>query len=503
MKYDISTTAPEGQRTGCLVLGVPGGRRELYAAAARADDKSGGWIRWLARESGDLPERIGSTALTHEVPGIRAERVLLVRCGQQERMSRREFRRVSRAAAAALQDIGGANIRNGLPLLEVEDADARWKACQTVLAAEEAGYRFDRFRRRPPAQRSGARRATRNMTLVVSGRGARRGAERGIREGGAVARGMSFAKDLANQPANICTPIYLAQQAGRLQKDFKNIKVKSLGLEALKRLGMNALLAVARGSHQPPRLILVEYEGAPDRRERPIVLVGKGVTFDTGGISLKPAAAMDEMKFDMCGAAGVLGTIAAAAELQLPLRVVGVVPATETMPGGNASRPGDIVASMSGQTVEILNTDAEGRLILCDALTYSERFRPDTVIDLATLTGACVIALGKHATGLLSNHNPLARELLAAGEAIEDRAWQLPLWDEYQEQLHSSFADMGNIGGREAGTITAACFLSRFAKKFRWAHLDIAGTAWLGGKEKKATGRPVPLLTQYLLARCS
>jgi len=268
----------------------------------------------------------------------------------------------------------------------------------------------------------------------------------------------------------------------------------------MKKLGMNTLLSVAQGSHEPPKLITLEYSGAR-RSGKPIVLVGKGITFDTGGISIKPAQAMDEMKFDMCGAASVLGTICAAAELELPVDVVGVIPSTENMPGGGASKPGDIITSMSGQTVEILNTDAEGRLILCDALTYAERFNPSVVIDIATLTGSCVIALGNHATGLLSNYQPLARDLLSAGETSGDRAWQLPLWEDYQKQLDSPFADLANVGGREGGTITAACFLSRFAKKFHWAHLDIAGTAWTGGKNKGATGRPVPLLVQYLLER--
>jgi leucyl aminopeptidase len=264
------------------------------------------------------------------------------------------------------------------------------------------------------------------------------------------------------------------------------------------KLGMNTLLSVARGSVEPAKLITLEYKGAK-KDAKPIVLVGKGVTFDTGGISIKPAPAMDEMKYDMCGAASVMGTLLAVAEMELPINVVGVIPTTENMPDGKATKPGDIIKSMSGQTVEILNTDAEGRLILCDALTYSERFHPQAVIDIATLTGACVIALGNHASGLLSNHNPLARDLLNAGETSGDRAWQLPLWEEYNKQLNSPFADMANIGGREAGTITAACFLSRFTEKFHWAHLDIAGTAWITGKNKGATGRPVPLLTQYLL----
>jgi leucyl aminopeptidase len=265
---------------------------------------------------------------------------------------------------------------------------------------------------------------------------------------------------------------------------------------------MGALLSVARGSRQPAKLIVMEYRGGA-KNQKPIVLVGKGVTFDSGGISLKPGEAMDEMKYDMCGAASVIGTMSACAELQLGLNMVGIVPATENLPDGQATKPGDIVTSMSGQTIEILNTDAEGRLILCDALTYAGQFDPDVVIDVATLTGACIIALGHHPAGLLGNHNPLINDLLNAGKTSGDRCWELPLWDDYQEQLDSNFADMANIGGREAGTITAACFLSRFTRDYDWAHLDIAGVAWKSGKEKGATGRPVPLLTRYLLDRCN
>jgi len=266
----------------------------------------------------------------------------------------------------------------------------------------------------------------------------------------------------------------------------------------MEKLGMGALLSVAKGSRQPPYLIVMEYKGGP-RNAKPVALVGKGLTFDAGGISIKPAAAMDEMKYDMCGGASVFGTLKAAAELKLPINVVGVVPTSENLPDGAANKPGDIVTSMSGQTIEILNTDAEGRLILCDALTYVERFEPTAVVDIATLTGACVIALGGQASGLLGNNETLVQRLLDSGKAAGDRAWQLPLWDEYQEQLKSNFADMANIGGREAGTITAACFLSRYTKEYHWAHLDIAGTAWKGGGEKGSTGRPVPLLTRFLI----
>jgi leucyl aminopeptidase len=325
-------------------------------------------------------------------------------------------------------------------------------------------------------------------------------AELAVRHGTAIAAGVALARELGNLPGNLCTPTYLAEQALALGERYERLQAQVLEESDMEALKMGALLSVSRGSRQPAKLILMHYHGSePDRK--PVVLVGKGLTFDTGGISIKPAADMDEMKFDMCGGASVFGAVLAACELNLPINLVGVVPASENMPGGDANKPGDIVTSMSGQTIEILNTDAEGRLILCDALTYSERFHPELVIDLATLTGACVIALGKHASGLFSADDRLAEEILMAGQAAGDRAWRMPLWDDYQPQLDSNFADMANVGGREAGAVTAACFLSRFTKAYRWAHLDIAGTAWVTGKEKGATGRPVPLLAQYLLDR--
>ena len=317
----------------------------------------------------------------------------------------------------------------------------------------------------------------------------------------ALSAGVSFAKDLGNLPPNVCTPTYLAEQALGMVKTH-GLNVEVLEREEMKRLGMGSFLGVAQGSAQPPKLIVLQHlKGKKD--QKPVVLVGKGITFDTGGISLKPGAEMDEMKYDMCGAASVLGTFKAIAEMDLPLNVVGVIPACENMPDADAIRPGDVLTSMSGQTIEVLNTDAEGRLILCDALTYAEKFEPSTVIDIATLTGACVIALGHHASGLFSNQDRLAKEILAAGEESLDRAWHMPLWEEYQPQLDSNFADIANIGGRAGGSITAACFLSRFTKKYHWAHLDIAGTAWKSGKEKGSTGRPVPLLTQFLKHRAA
>jgi leucyl aminopeptidase len=338
----------------------------------------------------------------------------------------------------------------------------------------------------------------RTLTLAVGDRADVRKAEAGRTQGAAIAEGMALTKDLGNLPPNVCTPAYLAEQARELAKRYR-MKVHVLDRADMEKLGMGSLLSVAQGSRQPPKFIVLEHRGG--KSTKPVVLVGKGVTFDTGGISIKPAAEMDEMKFDMSGAGSVLGTMKAVGELDLALNVVGLIPATENMPGGQATRPGDIVKSMSGQTVEILNTDAEGRLILCDALTYAERYEPAAVIDIATLTGACVIALGHVASGLFSNDDALANEILAAADAAHDRAWRMPLWDDYQEQLKSNFADFANIGGRPAGSVTAACFLARFARKYKWAHLDIAGVAWRSGKEKGATARPVPLLVQFLLGR--
>jgi leucyl aminopeptidase len=364
-----------------------------------------------------------------------------------------------------------------------------------VLVAMESVYRFDRLK----SKQEEVRRPLRKLTLSVQRRNEITSCEEAARHGQAIAQGMSLAKDLGNLPGNICTPSYLAEQAKGLSKTY-GIKVEVLEQAELEKLGMGSFLSVAKGSRQPPKLIVLHHTGG-NKKDKPVVLVGKGITFDAGGISLKPAAEMDEMKYDMSGAASVLGTFKALAQIQLPVNVIGIIPTCENLPDGNANKPGDIVTSMSGQTIEVLNTDAEGRLILCDALTYAERFEPEAVVDIATLTGACVIALGHHASGLFSNSDTLARELQHAGEEAWDRAWHMPMWEDYQEQLKSNFADIANIGGRAGGSITAACFLSRFAKKFDWAHLDIAGTAWKSGAEKGSTGRPVPLLVHWLAKR--
>ncbi|MDQ3186970.1 MAG: leucyl aminopeptidase [Pseudomonadota bacterium] len=496
MKFSIKSGNPEKQRGACVVVGVfeP---RKLTDAALAMDKISNGYISGIL-QSGDMEGKAGSTLVLHNVPNVLCERVLLVGLGEEREFGDKGYCESVRAAFKALHETGAEDATLFLIEVQVEKRDAAWKVSQSVIVAMESIYRFDRLKSKAEGIKPRLRKVTLGMIHTMS-RAELTGSEHALQQALAIADGMNLAKDLGNLAPNICTPTYLAEQAVGIAKTYK-LKVTILEQKDMEKLGMGSLLAVARGSHQSAKLIALEYWGRA-KKERPVVLVGKGVTFDTGGISLKPAAEMDEMKYDMCGAASVLGTITAIARMRLPINVVGIIPTTENMPGGNATKPGDVVTSMSGQTIEILNTDAEGRLILCDALTYAERYDPDTVIDIATLTGACVIALGHVATGLLSNDEELAEELMLASSQAADRAWRLPLWDDYQEQLKSNFADMANIGGRAAGTITAACFLSRFTRKYRWAHLDIAGTAWKSGKEKGATGRPVPLLTQFLVGR--
>ncbi|HEY6895977.1 MAG TPA: leucyl aminopeptidase [Rhodocyclaceae bacterium] len=493
MEFSIKSGSPEKQRTACAVVGVFENRK-LSASAASIDKATGKFITTLLQR-GDMEGKAGSTLLLHNLPGIAAERVLLVGLGKEKEFRDKEYREAVAAAVRALSATGALDATIYLTELAVKKRDLAWCVRQAVIVALEVLYRFDQLK----SIKDEERRALCKLTFSIAGRADSAAAETALGEGYAIAEGQKLMKDLANLPGNYCTPTYLAEQAVALGKEHK-LQVEVLDKADMQKLGMNTLLAVAQGSEQPPKFIVFKYNGGA-KSAKPIVLVGKGVTFDSGGISLKPGAEMDEMKFDMCGAASVFGTLKAVAMMGLPLNVVGLIAACENMPGSRATKPGDVVRSMSGQTIEILNTDAEGRLILCDALTYVERFEPAAVIDVATLTGACVIALGHVATGVLANDDSLARELLHAGEEAHDRAWQLPLWDDYQEQLKSPFADMANIGGRPAGTITAACFLSRFAKKYDWAHLDIAGTAWKSGSDKGSTGRPVPLLAHFLLKR--
>ena len=493
MEFSIKSGSPEKQRSACIVVGVFEARK-LTLAAEILDKSSDGYISAIVRR-GDMDGKAGSTLLLQNVPGTLSERVLLVGLGKEKDFREKDFLAAIRTTVKALNDTGAFDASIFLTEIAVKKRGIDWRVRQATIAVLDATYKFDQFK----SKKDELRRPLRKLTFAVTRRNELVLAEQALAQGVAIAEGMALTKTLGNLPANICHPTYLAEQAQAIATEF-NLGCEILERADMEKLGMHSLLSVSQGSRQPPKLIVLTYKGTK-ASEKPIVLVGKGVTFDTGGISLKPGAEMDEMKYDMCGAASVLGTMHAVARMALPINLTVIVPATENMPDGMATRPGDIVTSMSGQTIEILNTDAEGRLILCDALTYAERFEPDTVIDVATLTGACVVALGHIATGLFSNKDALARELLDAGDESYDRAWHMPLWDDYQELLKSPFADMGNIGGRWGGSITAACFLSRFTKKYEWAHLDIAGTAWKSGADKGATGRPVPLLTHYLMQR--
>jgi leucyl aminopeptidase len=492
MEFSTKSAMPEKQPAACVAAGVFESRK-LSGAADALDKAAHGQIRELLR-SGDMQGKMGSTRLLYGVRGVAAERVLLVGLGREKEFGEKQYRDCARAALAAIQETGARDACLYFAELQVPGRDAAWKASQLVLAAADVAYRFDRMK-----SKKGEDRPLVHVSISAASKRDAAALEHGMREGRAIAAGTALARDLGNLPANVCTPTYLAEASMKLGREWK-LAVEVLERKDMEKLGMGSLLSVTKGSHEPPKFVILRYSGG-GKKDSPVVLVGKGITFDTGGISIKPSAEMDEMKFDMCGAASVLGTLRAAAELGLKLNVVGLVPTCENMPGGAATKPGDIVTSMSGQTIEILNTDAEGRLILADALSYAERFEPQAVVDIATLTGACVVALGHVCSGLFSNKDNLAHELQAAGAESRDRVWRLPLWEDYQEQLKSNFADFANIGGRAAGSVTAACFLSRFARKYDWAHLDIAGTAWKSGKKKGATGRPVPLLTTFLINR--
>ncbi len=493
MDFIVKSARPETLKTATLVIPVGEGRT-LGETAQQIDSASGGAISALLKR-GDLAGKLGQTLLARDLPNLKAERVLLVGTGKDSELSDRQLRKVIAAVYGVLKGLAGSDALLALQDLRVKDRDAYGKTRLMVESLADGGYQFDRFK----SQKADAS-ALKKLTLL-SDKASLAEVTRAAQQAQAIAVGMAYTKDLGNLPPNLCHPSYLAEEAKALGKAYKNLKVEILDEKQLKALGAGAFLAVAQGSEQPPRMIVLHYQGGK-KSEKPFALVGKGITFDTGGISIKPAASMDEMKYDMCGAASVFGTLKAVLEMQLPINLVCLLACAENMPSGRATRPGDIVTTMSGQTVEILNTDAEGRLVLCDTLTYAERFKPQAVIDIATLTGACIVALGSNVSGLMGNNQELVEQILAAGKSADDRAWQLPLFDEYQEQLDSPFADIANIGGPKAGTITAGCFLSRFTKNYHWAHLDIAGTAWIsGGKEKGATGRPVPMLTQYLLDR--
>lgn len=493
MKFSIKTGYAEKLTNDCLVVGVF--ESEKLSESAKLIDKASEKAISTVLDSGDMRGKLASTLILRHLPNIAASRVLLVGLGKEKELDETNYRKVISAATKAVTSTGAKNVAFLLTEVTVKKHDMLWRTSQLAEVVIDTTYKVNAIK----SKKDDADKLVK-IDIIVQENEVNL-AETGLKQGLALGAGVTLTKDLGNLPPNICTPTYLADQAKVLGKEY-DFKVDILDQPALEKLGMGSFLSVSKGSRQPPKLIVIQHHKGK-KKDKPVVLVGKGITFDTGGISLKPAADMDEMKYDMCGAASVLGIFKTLGEMDLPLNVIGIIPACENMPDGMATRPGDVVTSMSGQTIEILNTDAEGRLILCDALTYAERFEPAAVVDIATLTGACVIALGHHASGLYSNVDKLAHELLAAGHQAHDRAWHMPLWEDYQNQLDSNFADMANIGGRAGGSITAACFLSRFTKKYDWAHLDIAGTAWVSGKAKGATGRPVPLLAQFLIGRSS
>jgi leucyl aminopeptidase len=493
MEFFATTSSAARQRTDCAIVGVFD-KGVLSSAAEELDRRIGGRIARLVKR-GDLRGKNGDSVLLADLTGAPCERVIVLGLGARNAFKRKQYRKALASAVAILGKTGARDAVSHLGLEEISDADAYARARIAVEVASNAQYRI-------PDHKTSGKRPKPSLTrfgVAVADRGEKTAAERGIEHGQGIVKGMALMRDLANQPANVCTPGYIAKAAKALARDYsKKLRVKTLNEAECRRLGMGSFLSVTAGTHEPASFIVLEYQGA-QRGEAPTALVGKGVTFDTGGISLKPPPAMDEMKFDMSGAASVLGTFKAVAELDLPINLVGVVPACENMPSGHATKPGDIVHSMSGQTIEVLNTDAEGRLILCDAITYARRFKPDVVIDIATLTGACVVALGNHLSGLFSNDDELAAALEEAGKRADDRAWRMPMAEEYTETLKSNFADFANVAGREGGAITAACFLGKFTDGLKWAHLDVAGTAYLSGSHKGSTGRPVPLLVDYLI----
>ncbi|WP_257835081.1 leucyl aminopeptidase [Burkholderia glumae] len=493
--FDWSKGAAKGFLTGksdCVVIGVFESQT-LSGAALDTDEATKGLLSRIIK-AGDMDGKAGKTLLLHEVSGIGASRVLLVGLGKQDGFGQKAYQEAVRAAWRALLAIKVGQVAFTLTQLPVAERASDWCVRAAILALRNETYRFTQMKSKAEPEPATLKRVVFSVDPAEE-----KAAKLAVKQAVAIANGIDFTRDLGNLPANVCTPTYLANSARQMAKDW-NLRSEVLGLKQIQALKMESFLAVARGSVEPPQFIVLHYQGGP-AKAAPIVLVGKGITFDTGGISLKPGEGMDEMKYDMCGAGSVLGTMRAVAEMGLKLNVVAIVPTCENMPAGNALKPGDIVTSMKGLTIEVLNTDAEGRLILCDALTYAERFKPAAVIDVATLTGACVVALGHHHSGLFSKDDALAGELLDASREAGDPAWRLPLDDEYQEQLKSNFADLTNLGGRPGGSVTAACFLSRFAEAYPWAHLDIAGTAWKSGAAKGATGRPVPLLTQFLIDR--
>ena len=489
MKLELNNNPPCEIKTECLVIAVMEGGKPTPAATA-VDLASGGAISKML-EDGDIETALGKCHFIQNVAGIAARRILAVGFGKAEKLNLARFDRACLAAGKALRDHRLVECHVCLQEAEFEETGADDRLRQAALAVHRANYLYTTTK------------PLKDDSPVPLKSASFEGGEElqaALEQAHAIGVGFEKAKILGDLPPNICNPAYLAQDAAAIAARYDSVELEILEESEMADLGMDALLGVSRGSANDAKLIVLKHSGT-SADQRPVVLVGKGITFDSGGLSLKSGENMMQMKYDMCGAAGVIGAFVACAEMALAINVVCLVAAVENMPDGDACRPGDVLTTMSGKTVEVLNTDAEGRLILCDTLTYSEKFNPDVIIDVATLTGACVIALGHHATGLISNDDELAAELVAAGSSIVDRAWQLPLWEEYQSQLDSPFADMKNIGGMPAGVLTAGCFLSRFVEDQSWAHLDVAGSAWKWGSDEGASGRPVGLLAKFMLDR--
>ena len=487
IQFSLTQESPDTVDTACVVVGVFEDR-VLSDAAKRIDEKSAGALTRLI-ESSDITGKLGTSNLLFALPNVKAHRVLVIGLGDQKKFDAARFSRASTDATRILKSLPLKSAISYLTDIDVSGKDIAWKVRAAAVATDAQAYKYTATFK--PREKS----KTPEFDAITFA--AADSAKSALTAANAIASGVRFARELGNLPPNICNPQYIADEAKKFANGHDSVTCEVLEEADMRKLGMGALLGVSQGSANEPKLVVLHYKGAGEK-DKPVALVGKGITFDTGGISIKPSAGMEEMKFDMCGAAGVLGAFVTAVEMKLKLNIVCLAVAVENMPGSKAQRPSDVVTTMSGQTVEVLNTDAEGRLILCDALTYVQKFNPQIIIDAATLTGACVVALGKHATGLMTKDDALANDLIAAGESSLDRAWRLPLWDDYQSQLETGYADIANIGGKYAGAITAGCFLSRFTEGYRWAHLDIAGTAWEEGRKGSATGRPVPMLVEYL-----
>ncbi len=490
MKYSIKTGAVNNIITDCIVV-VVWNKGELSEEAKLADKLSDKSLSKIVRTE-DFTGKLGETLTIYNPAGLKTKRLLLLGGGDDKKLNSKNAAKMLKAGLDAANKLNAGSVHFCLASIEVKSQNSIWICKRLAQETETASYRYNETK-----SKKAKAVATKLISIFPASGTRRKSIELALKQGAAIGSGINRARHLGNLPGNICTPSYLASEAKELGDKYNSLTVKILSEKQMSRLNMGSLLSVSAGSAEEAKLIIMEYKGAKSD-SKPHVLVGKGVTFDTGGISLKAGAAMDEMKFDMCGAASVIGTMATVAQLKLPINIVGLVGAVENMPSSTATKPGDIVTSMSGQTIEVLNTDAEGRLVLCDVLTYAERYKPRSVIDIATLTGAAVATFGSHVNALLSNNDALAGSLIECGENSLDRVWQLPLWEEYQSLLNSNFADIANLGGPRAGTITAACFLSRFTEKFKWAHLDIAGSAWDSGAQKGATGRPVALLVEYL-----